>query len=104
MKFSIAMLTALVLAGCAMPSSSVTVGAARPTLQVSGAPEGATLLLDGMPVGQAREFDGIQRVLAIEEGPHVVQVNQGSTTIHTQKIFASGGENIKVEAGMRTTR
>jgi len=52
--------TAVLLAGCAYPSSQTEQGTASGQLYFPGAPTGAHVLLDGQDVGMASLFDGRQ--------------------------------------------
>lgn len=90
-------LVAASLAGCAMPQSKVETGGVRPTLALIGAPADATLVLDGETIGQASLYDGVQRVLSVEEGAHTVEVRRNEGVVIRKKVFASTGESIKVD-------
>jgi len=88
---------AALLAGCAMPQSKVETGGTRPTLALIGAPADATLVLDGTIIGQASQYDGVHRVLTVEEGGHTVEVRRASGVMLTKKVFAASGETIKID-------
>ncbi|UIF90948.1 hypothetical protein [Cupriavidus sp. UYPR2.512] len=92
-----AALAALAMYGCAMPNTTVQSGQGRPTLRVVGAPPQSVLVVDGIQMGQAAAFDGAQSVLKIEEGPHQVEIRQGSRALLTRSIFAAGGESVSIE-------
>lgn len=80
------------LSACALPQTTVRTGSAQPSLVVKGAPSGTVLYLDGLPMGPAPQFDGDPNVLAVLEGPHLVEVRQGNAVIYHDKIFLSSGE------------
>jgi hypothetical protein len=82
-------------AGCAMPHSQVVSGSSRPTLV--GAPNGSELVLDGQLIGPASQFDGVSGVMSIEEGPHSVEVRQGSAVLARKKILAASGEAVAID-------
>lgn len=88
---------ALLLSGCAMPTSKVETGGTRPTLALIGAPADATLVLDGAVIGQASLYDGVRRVLTVEEGAHTVEVKRNEGIVLSKKVFASSGETIKID-------
>ena len=82
----------LMLAGCVTPQTTVHTGATRPGLTVIGAPAGSQLYVDGLAMGQATQFDGHPGVLAVLEGPHLVEVRAGSSTLASERIFVAAGE------------
>lgn len=90
-------LAATLLGGCAMPQSKVETGGTRPTLALIGAPADATLVIDGTVIGQASLYDGVHRVLTVEEGAHTVEVKSNEGVVLSKKVFASSGETIKVD-------
>ncbi|SAL60163.1 hypothetical protein [Caballeronia humi] len=85
------------IAGCAMPHSQVASGSARPTLSLVGAPIDSELLLDGQLIGPANQYNGVNGVMSIEEGPHAVEVRQGNTVLAKKKILAASGETVAVD-------
>jgi hypothetical protein len=85
------------LTGCATPKTSVLSGSERPSLRLIGAPAESVLLLDGQPMGVAHRFDGVTGILAVEEGPHTVEVINGGTSILKMPIFAASGEVVSVD-------
>lgn len=82
----------IVLSACALPQTTVTSGSSQPSLVVSGAPSDAVLYVDGLAMGRASQFDGHPRVLAVLQGPHKVEVREGSTVLYHDSIFLSNGE------------
>ncbi len=86
------------LSACALPQTTVTSGSSQPSLVVTGAPADAVLYVDGLAMGRASQFDGHPRVLAVLQGPHQVQVREGSTVLYHDKVFLSNGEirNVKL--------
>ena len=40
----------------------------------------------------AKQYDGNPNVLAVLEGPHQIEVRQGSSIIYREKVFVSSGE------------
>jgi hypothetical protein len=98
MTRSICLSTLVILfAGCAMPHSQVVSGSTRPTLSLVGAPIGSELLLDGQLIGPANQYNGVNGVMPIEEGPHSVEVRQGSVVLARQRILAASGEAVAVD-------
>ena len=85
------------LAGCAMPHSQVVSGSTRPTLSLVGAPNDSELVLDGQLVGPASQYDGVNGVMSIEEGPHSVEVRQGPAVLAKKKILAASGEAVAID-------
>ncbi len=92
---------ALLLSACALPNTTVRAGSVRPTLSIKGAPEAAVLFLDGLEVGRAAQFDGVTKVLNVEEGAHQVEIRIGNRAIHAEKFVISTGESrvVSVSAG-----
>jgi hypothetical protein len=79
---------ALVMAACAMPSTTVRRPDSRPSLAVEGAPSGAQLFVDGNAVGDAGDYDGHPAVLLVEAGTHVVVVRDPSgKLLFRQTVF-----------------
>lgn len=92
MKASIVAAFALALSACALPQTTVRTGSSQPGLIVQGAPSDAVLYVDGLSMGLARQFDGKPRVLAVLEGVHTLDIQQGSAVIFHDKAFFSSGE------------
>lgn len=91
MKLFLSAALAFALGACALPQTTVHTGASQPGLTVEGAPADATLYVDGLSMGAARQFDGKPRVLAVLEGVHTVEIQQGSAVIfHDKALFSSG--------------
>ena len=82
----------VMLSACALPQTTVRTGAAQPGLIVTGAPSSAVLYVDGLPMGPAPQYDGRPKVLAVLEGPHQVEVREGSLDLYRGKVFLSNGE------------
>jgi len=84
---------ALLLTGCAMPSTVVRTVDTRPSLAISGAPAGAMLVVDGQNAGRAEAYDGERtdgspRVLLVEPGTHEIEIlDRAGKVIFRQKIF-----------------
>ena len=79
---------ALVLAACAMPSTTVKTTDTRPSLAIAGAPSGSQLFVDGNAFGEAGAYDGRPRVLLVEPGTHVVDVRDPSgRVLFQQTVF-----------------
>jgi hypothetical protein len=90
-KVIISAALALALGACALPQTTVRTGAAQPGLIVEGAPADAILYVDGLSMGAAGQFDGKPRVLAVLEGVHTLEIQQGSAVIfHDKALFSSG--------------
>lgn len=87
----------VVLAGCAMPHSQVASGSTRPTLSLVGAPSDSELVLDGQLIGPANQYNGVNGVMSIEEGPHSVEVRQGNAVLAKKRILAANGEVVTVD-------
>jgi hypothetical protein len=100
-KKIIAVLTAFIVAACALPETTVKTGSLRPHLAVKGAPADAVLIVDGLSMGAASQFDGNPNVLAVEEGVHLVEIRRAGKAVHSEKAFVSNGETkvIHVHAG-----
>ena len=96
-RFLCAAMLVVAFAGCAVPHSQVVSGSSRPTLSLVGAPNGSELVLDGQLIGSASQFDGVSGVMSIEEGPHSVEVRQGSAVLARQKILAASGEAVSID-------
>ncbi|MBC8740929.1 hypothetical protein OKW38_000422 [Paraburkholderia sp. MM5496-R1] len=88
---------AVALAGCAMPHSQVVSGSARPTLSLVGAPSDSELVLDGQLIGPANQYNGVNGVMSIEEGPHSVEVRHGNAVLTKKRILAASGEAVAVD-------
>jgi hypothetical protein len=97
MRFLCVATLAVALAGCALPTTNVVSGSTRPSLRLTGAPEGSELLLDGQRIGAARQYDGVNGVLSIEEGPHFVEIRQGGALVLKKRIFAASGEAVAID-------
>jgi hypothetical protein len=95
-SIGVAMLV-VALAGCAMPHSQVVSGTGRPTLSLVGAPSGSELVLDGQLIGPASQYNGVNGVMSIEEGPHSVEVRQGNAVLVEKRILAASGEAVAVD-------
>ena len=80
------------LSACTLPQTTVRTGSEQPSLLVKNAPSGTVLYVDGLAMGPAPQFDGNPTVLAVLEGPHQVEIRQGTTVIYHDKIFVSNGE------------
>jgi hypothetical protein len=92
MKTSIVCALVLTLSACALPQTTVRTGSMQPSLIVTGAPAGAVLIVDGLAMGAALQYDGHPKTLAVLEGPHQVEVRNGSSDIYNAKVFVSSGE------------
>lgn len=92
MKALLASALMVTLSACALPQTTVRTGSAQPSLVVTGAPSGAVLYVDGLPMGSAPQYDGRPRTLAVLEGPHQVEVRDGSRALYKGKVFVSSGE------------
>jgi hypothetical protein len=90
---------AMALASCALPNTTVRSGAVRPSLAIKGAPEEALLFVDGLQVGLAAQFDGIARVLNVEEGAHLIEIRVGNRVVHSEKFVISTGEARTLSVG-----
>jgi hypothetical protein len=78
----------LVIAACAMPSTTVRAPDSRPSLAIEGAPRGSQLFVDGNAVGEANAYDGQPEVLLVEPGTHVVDVRDRSgKVLFRQTVF-----------------
>jgi hypothetical protein len=85
------------LSACALPQTTVMSGSSQPNLVVTGAPADAVLYVDGLSMGRAAQFDGHPRVLAVLQGPHQVEVREGTTVLYHDKVFLSNGETRDVK-------
>lgn len=93
MKTLIVTALMLHLAACSLPQTTVRTGSTQPSFIVKGAPTGALLFVDGLSMGPAQQYDGNPRVLAVQEGVHMVEVHQGTGVLFHDKIFLSNGES-----------
>jgi hypothetical protein len=82
----------VLLSACTLPQTTVRTGSSQPSLIVKGAPSGTVLYVDGLAMGPAPQFEGNPKVLAVLEGPHQVEVRQGSSVLFHDKVFVSSGE------------
>jgi hypothetical protein len=80
-----------------MPHSHVISGSARPTLRLLGAPGDSELILDGQLIGPANQYNGVNGVMSIEEGPHSVVIRRGNAVLAKQRILAANGEAVAVD-------
>jgi hypothetical protein len=79
---------ALLLAGCAMPSTTVRTTDTRPSIAIAGGKPGTVLLVDGQLIGDAASYDGNPLVLRLEPGTHEVEIRaQDGKLLFAQKIF-----------------
>ena len=101
MKLIYLALAAALLTACALPETAMKTGSPRPTIYVNGAPDGTQLFVDGLPMGAAGEFNGVPKVLVVEEGTHAVELRRGTSVVHAEKVFVSNGESrgISVNTG-----
>lgn len=99
LKFGSAAICVVLFSGCMLPHSQVKSGTQRPSVAIIGAPVGSILRVDGLLMGDATQYDGQQQVLTVEEGLHTVAVEKDGSVLHSEKIYAAGGEIKKVEVG-----
>lgn len=92
MKFSLISGLLLALSACALPQTTVRTGSNQPSLVVTGAPAGAILFVDGLSMGSAPQYDGRPKTLAVMEGPHQVEIRDGSRDLYSDRVFISNGE------------
>ena len=102
MKSIIAIAFAGILCACALPNTNVRVGSIRPALAVKGAPDSSVLYVDGLSVGTAAQFDGLNKVINLEEGAHRIEVRVGERVLYKGTIYISNGETRVIDvAGAR---
>jgi hypothetical protein len=53
-------------------------------------------------MGDASQLNGDPKVLAIEEGRHLIQIKSESTVIYEEPIFISAGESKEIVMGTKT--
>jgi hypothetical protein len=83
-----ALTAALLLAGCAMPSTTVRTTDTRPSIALEGGVPGTVLLVDGQLVGDAASYNGKPLVLRLEPGTHEVEIRaQDGKLLFQQRIF-----------------
>jgi hypothetical protein len=93
MKSIMATALVVILSACALPNTNVRVGSVRPALTVKGAPDSSVLYVDGISAGVAAQFDGVNKVLNLEEGSHRVEIRIGEQVLYKATIYISSGEN-----------
>ncbi len=86
------LLVLTLLGACTLPQTTVRTGSQQPSLVIKGAPEGSIVYIDNLNMGDARQYDGKPKVLAILEGAHKVEVKQGTSSLHSERVFVSNGE------------
>jgi hypothetical protein len=82
----------LLMFGCSYPTSGVRVLDDRPSVVIQGAPLGSYLLVDGLNMGKTELYDGRERALLIEPGPHQIEVMNQGNVIHSEQVFLGDGE------------
>jgi hypothetical protein len=77
---------ALLLAACAMPTTTVRSVDTRPSISVSKVNEQADLYVDGIRMGKAADFEEPNQ-LKLEAGTHRVSIVEAGKTTFEQTIF-----------------
>lgn len=96
---SAALFILVLLSACVLPHSQVKSGTQRPSLAIIGAPVGSILRVDGLLMGDAGQYDGRRQVLTVEEGLHTVAVENNGSVLHSEKVYAAGGEISTIQVG-----
>ena len=92
-----AILMVLVLvAGCAMPTSTTSSKNENPGVLVVGAPPGAVVYVDGLEMGLAEQY-AEKQALEVLPGRHVVEIRSDSSVIHREEIFSGTGSIRTIE-------
>lgn len=86
-RFLTITLAAMLLGGCAMPTTTVKSVDSRPGIIIAGAPDGALLLVDGITIGKADDYNGAPQVLTVEPGTHRITVQLGGVSLYDQQVF-----------------
>ena len=96
MKRIIILGTALLLAGCAYPTSQTEQGSGPGQLYFPNAPAGAHVFLDGADAGPAGSYDG-RRTLSVAPGTHRVVLSSAGATIVDKKYYVDAGAKVAVQ-------
>jgi starvation-inducible outer membrane lipoprotein len=86
MKIFMMFFCALLLAACAMPTTTVRSVDTRPSISVSKVNEQADLYVDGIRMGKAADFEEPNQ-LKLEAGTHRVSIVEAGKTTFEQTIF-----------------
>jgi hypothetical protein len=92
-------LLSLSVTACATsyPQREVTQGGSEATLAFSDAPEGAMVFLNRQPVGEATMFDGVEGVLEVPPGRHLVSVMLGNATLYEQEVYVGRNATLTID-------
>lgn len=84
-------LLAILIQGCRYPDpTTIEQTDSRPAIGISGAPQESVLYVDGLRMGMASQYDGLEQVLLIESGKHLIEVKAADgTVIHSETVFFS---------------
>jgi hypothetical protein len=98
MRKILGLLFAVLLSGCAMPSTVVRSPDTRPSLAFPDAPEGAVVFLDGLQMGEAAKYDGQPKTLIVEPGTHLVTIRSpdGAVLLEKKVFVESELKEVKV--------
>lgn len=91
LSIGLCVLFVVLIQGCTYPEpAQIEQKDSRPAIGVSGAPESATLYVDGLKMGLASQYDGVEHVLLVESGKHLVEVKSADgRVIHSETVFLS---------------
>ncbi|VGO22545.1 hypothetical protein [Pontiella sulfatireligans] len=86
-------LLAVLTQGCTYPEpAQIEQKDSRPAIGVAGAPWGSVLYVDGLEMGKARKYDGVDDVMLVESGMHLIEVKSSrGETVFSEKVFLGHG-------------
>ncbi len=88
MKKLFTVILMVVFIGCAMPKSQVISTDERPKISIQGAPQGTILYVDDLSMGDANQYNGVDQVLSLESGTHIVEIRSiDGSIIYQEKVF-----------------
>jgi hypothetical protein len=88
---------ALLLTGCAYPTSMVEQGASNGSVYFPKVGAGTRVILDGADAGEAASYDGKKSVLEVVPGPHRIALRQGSALLYERQIYVGTASKIAIE-------
>ncbi len=79
------------------PQRQVTQGGGEGALAFEDAPLGAVVFLNRQLVGEAVLFDGVEGVLEVPPGRHLVSVLLGDVTLYEQEIYVGRNATLTID-------
>jgi hypothetical protein len=95
MKRIVILVAALLLAGCAYPTSQTEQGTGPGLLYFPDLPPGAHVMIDGSDAGLASAYDN-RRPLSVSPGTHRVVVSNGGSPLIDKKYYVNAGTKVAV--------